>query len=266
MNWMRGKPEAVVMDVTPAIASELLATSTGNRRIRQWYVSMLSGAMKRGEWRVISQGIGIDKNGILKDAHHRMNAVIESGVTVPMLVVMGLDDDAVKVTDQGMKRTLSDILNIRKEVAEIGRAAAAYLYGGHPTPDQNLAVFNCGIGVVGETLINYCNTKSQFFSSSSMKLAASVLMLDGHDSDYILAQYRALAIIDVDAMSPASRALLRQRTSGKLVSTNHREALARGLKVFDKGRTDMSKIQISDADMDSSAEYVRSVLREAMTK
>ena len=48
------------MDITPAMAKEMLETSPGNRRLRGWYVDLLAAAMKRGEWRVTSQGIGFD--------------------------------------------------------------------------------------------------------------------------------------------------------------------------------------------------------------
>ena len=67
--------------------------------------------MRRGEWRVTSQGIGFDLHGRLRDAHHRLNACIQSGVTFRSVVVLGMREDAYEVTDTGMVRTYADRLD-----------------------------------------------------------------------------------------------------------------------------------------------------------
>lgn len=99
MKFAKQKPEATVMDISPTLAKEMLETSPGNRRLRGWYVDLLAASMKRGEWRVTSQGIGFDILGRLRDAHHRLHACIKSGVSFQSVVVFGMRTDAYEVTD-----------------------------------------------------------------------------------------------------------------------------------------------------------------------
>lgn len=62
-DFKRENAETAIMDITPETARQLLSTSPGNRKIRQWHVDILAGSMTRGQWKVTSQGIGIDRNG-----------------------------------------------------------------------------------------------------------------------------------------------------------------------------------------------------------
>jgi hypothetical protein len=97
-----------------------------------------------------------------------------------------------------------------------------------------------------------------------MKLAACITIMNGGDADFVLHQYRAMCCLDFDAMSKSAQALVRQVDSGKTRASDTREVLARGFRVFDKDRHGVSKIQISDADMDAAVELVRSVLRNSV--
>ncbi len=49
--------------------------------------------MRKGEWYLRNYSIGLLKNGAVADGQHRLNAIIQSGVTVTMLVVKNLDKD-----------------------------------------------------------------------------------------------------------------------------------------------------------------------------
>jgi hypothetical protein len=265
MKFARQKPEATVMDITPETAKEMLATSPGNRRLRGWYVDMLSAAMKRGEWRVTSQGIGFDVNGRLRDAHHRLNACIQSGVTFQSVVVLGMRPDAYEVTDTGMVRTYADRLGKDRAVADVLRLGCQYALGTpRPTIDQMRPIIGAGFGDAAQSLIEFCGSKRKYYSSAPMKLAACITIMNGGDADFVLHQYRAMCSLDFDAMSKSAQALVRQVDSGKTRAYDTREVLARGFRVFDKDRHGISKIQISDSDMDASVELVRSVLRNSV--
>jgi hypothetical protein len=265
MKFARQKPEATVMDITPETAKEMLATSPGNRRLRGWYVDMLAAAMKRGEWRVTSQGIGFDVNGRLRDAHHRLNACIQSGVTFPSVVVLGMRPDAYEVTDTGMVRTYADRLGQDRAVADVLRLGCQYALGTpRPTIDQMRPIIGAGFGAAAQSLIEFCGSKRKYYSSAPMKLAACITIMNGGDADFVLHQYRAMCSLDFDAMSKSAQALVRQVDSGKTRAYDTREVLARGFRVFDKDRHGISKIQISDSDMDASVELVRSVLRNSV--
>lgn len=265
MNFSRHEPYATVMEITPEIAREMLETSPGNRRLRGWYVDLLAAAMKRGEWRVTSQGIGFDLLGQLRDAHHRLHACIKSGVSFHSVVVFGMRVDSYEVTDTGMIRTYADRLNEDRAVSDVLRLGCQYaLSVTKPTIDQMKPIIDSGIGDAARSLIEFCGSKRKYYSSAPMKLAACVTIMKGGNADFVLQQYRALCILDFDAMSKASHALVRQVDSGKAIANDTRDVLARGLRVFDKDRNGVSKIQVSDSDVDSAIELVRSVLRNSV--
>ncbi len=248
------------------MASELIASSPGNRRLRGWYVAQLAAAMRRGEWRVTSQGVGIDRHGRLRDAHHRMHAVVESGMTVKFVVVMGLEDSAYEVTDTGMKRGVADLMNEDKRVTDAYRLGAQFATGSQsPTVDQIKPLVNAGLGDCARALIQFCGTSRKYFSSAPMKLAAIVTILNGGNAEYAMNQYRALCTSAFDEMSGAAKALKRQVEQGA-DAKNTRDALARGLRVFDAKRADVSKIQVSQLDIDASTALVRSVLRRLVER
>jgi len=261
VNYAREKPEAFIAEITPAVAREMLATSTGNRKLRGWYVSQLASAMRRGEWRITSQGIGFCVSGHLKDAHHRLNACIESGVSFDSIVVLGLRDDAYQVIDTGMMRTYGDRLDLDKRIAEVVRLGCQYVYGdARPSVDQIKPFIDAGFSKSVQSLIEYCGTSRRYYTSAPMKLAAVATVMNGGDCGYVYDQYRALANFDIECMSRSAQALVKQVQSGQIHAADSRDALARGFKVFDKERATMTKIQCSAADATTAVAMVKAIL------
>ena len=265
MRFAKQKPEATVMDITPATAKEMLETSPGNRRLRGWYVDLLSAAMKRGEWRFTNNFIGFDIYGRLRDRHHTLNAVVQSGVTITSGVAMGMPVDAYEVIDTGILRTYSDRLEEPREVADVLRLGCQYALGAtKPTISQMRPIIDAGLGDAARALIGFSASKRKYYATAPMKLAACITIMNGGNADFVLHQYRALCSLDFETMSKSAQALVRQVDSGKARANDTREVLARGFRVFDKDRHGVSKIQISDADIDAAVELVRSVLRNSV--
>lgn len=267
-RFARQQPCAEIWTIDKTLAQELYDTSPGNRKIRPWYYKLLAAAMSRGEWRITSQGIGIDIDGFLRDAHHRMLAVIEADAKIQSVVVLGLRKDAYEVIDTGMKRTLSDLMELDKRVSEIirlGTSIANTKAGSKPTTDQCWPYYMAGLGDCAESLIEFCGTQKKYFASAAMRLAACVTIMNGGDSGYVLDQYRAMVLLDFDVMSQASKALYRQVDQGKAQATSVRETLARGLRVFDVDKQGITKIQVSDADIENAGDFVRAVLNRSLT-
>lgn len=52
------------------------------------------------------------QSGRLVDGQHRLQAIIDSGITMRMLVVHGVDDSVFDVIDSGSRRTGADLLHI----------------------------------------------------------------------------------------------------------------------------------------------------------
>lgn len=265
MEFKKKYPEATVMLITPEIATKMLETSPGNRKLRGWYVNLLAAAMRRGEWRVTSQGIGFDVLGRLRDAHHRLTACIQSGISFRSVVVFGMPTDAYEVTDTGIIRTYGDRLNERRDVADVLRLGCHFALGqSKPSIDQMRPFVESGLGDAARDLVEFCGTRRKYYASAPMKLAACVTVMNGGDADFVWSQYRALCCLDFESMSRSAQSLVRQVDSGKTKGTQTREVLARGLKVFDEDRYNIGKIQITEADLDSAVEFVRSVLRRSV--
>jgi len=264
-KYVRDIAEAVLMKITPAIAKEMLETSPGNRTLRDWYVDLLAGAMKRGEWLVTSQGIGFDSEGRLRDAHHRLNACIKSGQSFWSVVVFGLDPSAYEVTDIGIVRNYADRLGEGRDVADVMRLGCQYALGcNKPTISQMRPIIESGLQDATRALVEFCNKRRKFYSSAPMKLAACIEIMAGEDPDFVFKQYRALCTLNFDEMSQSAKSLVRQVESGKAKAVEHRESLARGFRVFNKDKQGLTKIVISDEDKNQASYFVRNVLKSSV--
>ena len=264
MNFTRQQEESAIIDITPEIARHLLSTSPGNRKIRHWHVDVLAGSMRRGEWRVTSQGIGIDKNGNLRDAHHRLMAVIKSNVTIKSVVVMGLPLNAYQVTDTGIARNMADILGEDKRVTDVLNSGARLYYDTSRTVtvDQMRPVINSGLFQTAKELIKFCGTARVFYSSAQVKLAACITIMNGGDADYVMQQYRALCLLDFEHMSSASMSLVKQVSDGKTSTRSYKEEIiCRAIRTFDINQKDSSESTIKPEAIAAGKKLVIDVLK-----
>jgi hypothetical protein len=106
---------ATVEDITPEMASEWLDSNVHNRPLRQRRVNDLVGIIERGEWLLNGDAIRFAEDGSLLDGQHRLWAVMESGATVPSVVIRGLPSETQETMDMGARRTLADALTLRGE-------------------------------------------------------------------------------------------------------------------------------------------------------
>lgn len=119
---------AVVM-VDAAIAKRWLAKNVKNRRIRQILVGRYRSDMLAGRWTFAGDPIRFNVSGHLVDGQHRLHAIAETDLTLPMLVVRGLPDEAQGVMDQGGRRTPGDQLGLKgvKDANAVAAAVKQYL-------------------------------------------------------------------------------------------------------------------------------------------
>lgn len=98
--------------ITPEKAQEYYNKSKGNRVINRRRVNDYIALMKKGLWMLNGESICFDWNGAFINGHHRMLAVIESGVSVEMLVVRNVDPQCWFTYDQGKLRSGGDVFHI----------------------------------------------------------------------------------------------------------------------------------------------------------
>lgn len=103
-----------VMNVTPEMAASWLDKNGRNRRISRYHVSRIADQIASGKWVLNGQTVSFDEAGRLLDGQHRLSAVVESGISVPMAVAVGVTDpEAFKTYDAtSLKRGAHQIAQI----------------------------------------------------------------------------------------------------------------------------------------------------------
>jgi len=104
-----GEFTAKVCEITPEIAKKLLELNTHNRKIKAGVVQKYVKEIMAGAWVPTASGIGFNEDGILIDGQHRLMAIVESGITVKLLVVTDLPKLSQEKTDTHTKRSAFDV-------------------------------------------------------------------------------------------------------------------------------------------------------------
>lgn len=134
---MTPKFSSQIENITPEKAADYLATNYNNRKIREKALMPLTHDMINGNWKLTGEAIKFDTSNRLIDGQHRLTAIQRSGVTVPLLVVRGVETDTQTVIDTGLKRSGADALEmhgrgheatLRAAIAAIGLTDDAGLF------------------------------------------------------------------------------------------------------------------------------------------
>jgi len=104
-----------VVDVTPELAEKWLAHNTHNRNRRHQMVLRFVEDMRADAWSFNGSSIVFADDVTLLDGQNRLFAVVDSGVTVPFIVVWGLAPSVQDDIDTGALRKLSDVLTLAGE-------------------------------------------------------------------------------------------------------------------------------------------------------
>lgn len=105
-------PHVEWRDITPELAAEWLKLNTLNRPKKVQKIALYTADMKAKRWPRTGATICFSRSGRLLDGQNRLQAMINSGATVRMLVVWDLADDIFDVIDNGARRTATDVLVI----------------------------------------------------------------------------------------------------------------------------------------------------------
>lgn len=119
------KPSASFEIVTPQIASRWLHSNCINRSLSKTHVRAIAKDMSDGLWTTTHEGVAFDWNGNLIDGQHRLEAIIESGMTIKLLVARNIDPEAMQVIDTGRTRSLTDRLSLSGKHGKVSNAVVA---------------------------------------------------------------------------------------------------------------------------------------------
>jgi len=114
--------------MTPEWAKELLQKNNQNRSLRAALVIKLRGDIRRGKWHLTHQPIAVDKNGCLIDGQHRLMAISQEGISVPLMLATDCENETMIAVDTGNSRTVGDILKISGMKNAACKASTAKLY------------------------------------------------------------------------------------------------------------------------------------------
>lgn len=99
-----------VKTITPAMAEVILNNNPDNRKLREVKLLQLVSDMKSGRWSMNGEPIIVAKTGELNDGQHRLQALIDAKVSLPLLFVFGVDRETRTTVDQGAARSAGDYL------------------------------------------------------------------------------------------------------------------------------------------------------------
>lgn len=102
-----------IVEITPKMAKEWLdKTNTRNRNLSRSKVNLYKDDMAQGNWSLTHQGIAFYVNGELADGQHRLQAIVESQMTIRMRVFYNLDMKVGADIDRHKPRSEADAIRI----------------------------------------------------------------------------------------------------------------------------------------------------------
>jgi hypothetical protein len=122
-----------IKTVTPAMAEVILSQNHDNRRPRPRKLTQMTRDMEAGRWSMNGEPIIVAKTGELNDGQHRLMALVDAKVSLPMLFVFGVDRETRTTVDQGANRSPGDYLQMSgvsnsAQLAAITRQVLSYEY------------------------------------------------------------------------------------------------------------------------------------------
>lgn len=100
-----------VVTVTPEIAAKWLERNHPQNRPINWKrVEAMANDIRAGDWKLTHQAIAFDGQGNLIDGQHRLQAVVQAGTSVQMLVVRNDEGSFHDPIDRGVSRSIALLL------------------------------------------------------------------------------------------------------------------------------------------------------------
>jgi hypothetical protein len=108
LPYRKGRQWSEIVTIDPETARKLFDAMPDQRPTRKVNIRKLVRAIKNGEWVVTHQGIAFNVNGHVIDGQHRLQAIIEAGIAVEVMVTFNLPHGAFKALDRGAVRNFGD--------------------------------------------------------------------------------------------------------------------------------------------------------------
>ena len=244
-----------IMTVTPEMAQRWLDNcNIGNRTLRSGWVNYLTDEIKSGNWQVTHQGIAIDNCGRLLDGQHRLSAIVNSGISINILVSISVPTDAFKAMDNGVKRNMSDLTKLPRQIVDpLNLIVLLINVDKKVHPEQVLKmVRETDVFNILQELIDYCGTSRVFYSAACVKAAAYLAIKRGQRKDYVFDIYANLIHQRFDKLPSIAHCLIRQVNAKKVATSGERiTTIAKCAKVFDIRNANITRLYISEDEINN---------------
>lgn len=179
-----------IRTVDAKLAATWLTQSGDNRPLRKSHVFYLSNEMKQGRWRLTHQGIAFAPDGTLMDGQHRLQAIKETSVAVPLQVSYYDAGDninfAFPILDRGLLRSVSDITRIDNKIIQIYNILLWLGVSKRRIPPDDYLQFDTKIGHTTRIFLAACPYQRTYFTSAAVRAAGvTMLYLGKSPLDYI---------------------------------------------------------------------------------
>lgn len=250
---MEMKSKVVMVD--PSLAAEWLAKNAQNNRPRRpVVVAGYAQQMKAGQWHLTHQGVAFDVDGALIDGQHRLAAIVQANVIVPMMVTVNAPSVSFEMLDCGVKRTVADRLVMDPRVVAALSATMRIAkdrqskVSEHEVRDLSGTQF----GQFAAAICESTNVNVRVFSSTAVVIAAAVACVEGEDLDWVIEQRRILIAPRYEDHKTRVSEYFRRRFQEQRVTTgwaSYLEIVACALPVFNSAPWNQTKMQLKDGWM-----------------
>ena len=241
-----------VMMVDPALAASWLAKNTQhNRPRRPVVVAGYAEQMKAGQWHLTHQGVAFDVNDALIDGQHRLAAIVQANVIVPMMVTVNAPSVSFEMLDCGVKRTVADrlVMDARVVAALSGAIRIARDKQSKVTEHDVRALRHTQFGEFASAICAANLTNVRVFSSSAVVIAAAVACVEGQDLEWVMDQRRMLCKKEYhDTLTRVAEYFHNRFKEMRVVASSgvNLEIVACALRVFDPAPWTQTKMQLKD--------------------
>ncbi len=244
--------QSKVVMVDPSLAAAWLAKNVQhNRPMRKITVAGYAEQMKTGQWHLTHQGVAFDVTGALIDGQHRLAAIVQANVIVPMMVTMNAPAVSFETLDCGIKRTVADRLVMNQKVVAALSGATKICR------DRNIRVNEHDVrelsrtpfGEFASAICEATSTSAKVFSSAAVVIAAAVACVEGQDLDWVIEQRRMLIVPRYEDNETRVLAYFRRRFQNHRGITsvlNNLEIVACALPVFDSTPWNQTKMTLHE--------------------
>lgn len=237
--------------VTPEKAAAWLAKLDPlQRKLRDSKVRHFESMLLQKELKCTHQGLLISEHDTLLDGQHRLQAIVNTGITAQLMVTRGASPCLIQFLDGGTPRTDADRLNLSRDVMAVANCIARF---GRPNYEVTISTKKKVMDAVGDRiqhLRDYAPSFVKGITTAPVRAAIVLRMAYPTNKQHAMSQYKAVSIQDYATFCPYvaefNRQALRGATHHGAISND--DMFIRAWLAFDHRSADKRILLIRDTE------------------